>query len=183
MNALGDHPFARGLREHWSDMQRRRQRQRDCTAATRPTADHNHGEEQVTTEHDNDVDGGIFVPPVDIFNTANNWTLHVSVPGAKKEDVNVHWDADRSTLAISGLVYRPGDEEFLNTLVAAERRVGLFERKVQLPPPGGVSRDEDGEKEEVDADNITARMEDGILVVVVPKVEKEWTEVKKVDIE
>jgi len=68
-------------------------------------------------------------------------------------------------------------------LVSGERRVGLFERKVQLPPFGGVARDAEGEKEEVDADHITARMEDGILIVVVPKVEKEWTEVRKVDIE
>ena len=81
------------------------------------------------------------------------------------------------------MVYRPGGEEFLKGLVSGERRMGLFERKVMLPPFGGGSRDAEGEKEEVDADNITARMEDGILIVVVPKVEKEWTEVKKVDIE
>lgn len=180
MNAFADHPFARGLREHWAEMQQHRRQRRDRAAAAE------NGQEQgQATNHNDDSDGldsGTFVPPVDIFNTANNWTLHVAVPGAKKEDVNVHWDADRSTLVISGLVYRPGDEGFLNTLISAERRVGLFERTVQLPPLG-VSREEDGEKEEVDADHITARMEDGILVVVVPKVEKEWTEVKKVDIE
>lgn len=176
MNAFADHPFARGLREHWAEIQQHRQQRHDQAAAS------NRGEQPSQAQHSHDDDSGTFVPPVDIFNTSNNWTLHVAVPGAKKEDVNVHWDADRSTLLISGLVYRPGDEEFLNTLVAAQRRVGLFERRVQLPP-AGISHNEDGEKEEVDADHITARMEDGILVVVVPKVEKEWTEVKKVDIE
>ncbi|KAM7209280.1 HSP20-like chaperone [Naviculisporaceae sp. PSN 640] len=176
MNAFADHPFARGIREHWAEIQQHRQERRGQAAAS------TRGEQPAQTQDNHDDDSGTFVPPVDIFNTSNNWTLHVAVPGAKKEDVNVHWDADRSTLLISGLVYRPGDEEFLNTLVTAERRVGLFERRVQLPP-AGISHSEDGEKEEVDADHITARMEDGILVVVVPKLEKEWTEVKKVDIE
>lgn len=176
MNAFADHPFARGLREHWAEQQSHRQGRHARAQAA--------GEEQVASPGDEEGDSSeTFVPPVDIFNAAGCWTLHVAVPGAKKEDVNVNWDADRSTLGISGLVYRPGGEEFLNTLVSGERRVGLFERKVQLPPFGGVARDAEGEKEEVDADHITARMEDGILIVVVPKVEKEWTEVRKVDIE
>lgn len=80
-------------------------------------------------------------------------------------------------LRVAGVVHRPGDEEFQATLVRGERRVGAFAREVVLPP--------DGEKgnEEIDADAITAKMEDGVLVVTVPKVEKEWTEIRKVDIE
>ncbi|KAH7170981.1 HSP20-like chaperone [Dactylonectria macrodidyma] len=118
-----------------------------------------------------------FAPPVDIFDTERAFVLHVALPGAKKEDVGVNWDADRSVLNISGVVHRPGDEEFLNTMTSSERKVGVFDRNVTLPPPGADERDE------VDGLGITAKMEDGVLVVTVPKAEKEWTEVRKVDIE
>ncbi|KAK0618306.1 hypothetical protein B0T17DRAFT_509852 [Bombardia bombarda] len=168
MGAWANHPFAQQMRTYIENAAR--------AAGVAPSAANN--------DNDNDRDAPAagfeqaFVPPVDMFSTPVGWTLHVAIPGAKKEDVGVHWDADKSTLAISGVVHRPGDEEFLSGLVSGERRVGLFERKVQLPPTGG----DDKNKDEVDAERITAKMEDGILIVVVPKVEKEWTEVKKVDI-
>lgn len=95
---------------------------------------------------------------------------------------------------------------------SAERRVGYFERLVKLPPPETVEQarrwrgkrpqqsraEDDGEdaekdddlmdfeeegREEIDVEGITAKMEDGILIVTVPKVERGWTEVTKVDIE
>lgn len=117
-----------------------------------------------------------FIPPIDVFSTPTAYVLHVALPGAKKEDVGVNWDAEKSELNVAGVVYRQGDEEFLKTLSKKERKVGVFERSVKLPPG-------EEEKEEVDGDNITAKLEDGVLMVTVPKVEKEWTEVKKVDIE
>jgi HSP20 family protein len=123
-----------------------------------------------------DEDDQSFTPPVDIFSTPSTYVLHVALPGAKKEDVGVNWDAEKNELNVAGVVYRQGDEEFLKTLTNKERKVGMFERNVHLPLP-------EEEKEEIDGDNISARMEDGVLIVTVPKVEKEWTEVKKVDIE
>jgi HSP20 family protein len=48
---------------------------------------------------------------------------------------------------------------------------------VALPPEGVEERDE------IDSFGITAKMEDGVLVITVPKVEREWTEIRKVDIE
>ena len=118
-----------------------------------------------------------FSPPVDVFNTKDAYVVHVALPGARKEDIGVTWNPDAGTLDVAGVVHRPGDEVFLETLAAGERRVGLFERSVALPPAGAE------DKADVDGFNITAKMEDGILVVVVPKLEKEWTEIRKVDIE
>lgn len=119
----------------------------------------------------------IFVPPIDVFSTEDAYILHIALPGAKKEDVGVNWDADKGVLNVAGIVYRKGDEEFLKTLSQSERKVGIFEREVRLPPGNE-------EKEEVDGDAITAKLEDGVLVVTVPKVEKEehWTEVKRIDV-
>jgi len=125
----------------------------------------------------NDADSeNTFTPPIDIFSTEKQFVLHVSLPGAKREDVGVNWDEDKGVLNVAGVVYRHGDEEFLQTLSQAERKVGVFDRAVKLPPGNG-------EKEEINSDAITAKLEDGILVVTVPKIEKEWTEVKRVDIE
>jgi len=109
--------------------------------------------------------------------------LHVALPGAKKEDVGVNWDVEKSELNVAGVVYRGGDEEFLKGMVSGERRVGVFERAVGLPPAAEAREKKD--EVEIDGDNITAKLEDGVLVVMVPKIEKEkeWTEVKKVDIE
>ena len=115
------------------------------------------------------------MPPVDIFSTEKAFVLHVSLPGALKEDIGVNWDGEK--LNIAGVVYRPGNEEFLQTMTSSERKVGMFERSIKLPPVGS------DEKDDIDGLGITAKMENGILIVTVPKTEKEWTAVHKVDIE
>ncbi len=115
-----------------------------------------------------------FTPPADIFDTPDAYVVHISLPGAKKEDVGVNWDADKSELNIAGVIYRPGDEEFLKTLALDERKVGVFDRKVKLGSKANPAN--------VDADGIGAKMEDGVLLVTIPKTE-EFVDVKKVDIE
>jgi HSP20 family protein len=76
----------------------------------------------------------------------------------------VDWDIEAKTLKITGVVYRPNvDEEMLKSLVHDERRVGFFDRKVLL--------DEETMKSKVDEEqDITAKLEDGVLVVKVPKI-------------
>ena len=115
-----------------------------------------------------------FTPPADIFDTPDAYVVHISLPGAKKEDVGVNWDADKSELNVAGVIYRPGDEEFLKTLALDERKVGVFDRKVKLGSKANPAN--------VDSDGISAKMEDGVLLVTIPKTE-EFVDVKKVDIE
>ena len=115
-----------------------------------------------------------FTPPADIFDTPDAYVVHISLPGAKKEDVGVNWDADKSELNVAGVIYRPGDEEFLKTLALDERNVGVFDRKVKLGSKANPAN--------VDGDGIAAKMEDGILLITIPKTE-EFVDVKKVDIE
>jgi len=116
-----------------------------------------------------------FSPEADIFDTTDSYVIHVSLPGAKKEDVGVNWDAEKSELSIAGVVYRPGDEEFLKTLAMDERKVGPFERKVRLGTRANPAQ--------IDSEGITAKLEDGVLRVEVPKLETGFVEVRKVDIE
>ena len=116
-----------------------------------------------------------FTPPADVFDTEDAYIVHVSLPGAKKEDVGVNWDADKSEISVAGVVYRPGDEDFLKTLALDERTVGVFEKKIRLGSRASPAQ--------VDVDAIAAKMEDGVLVVQIPKLDREYVEVKKVDIE
>ena len=123
-----------------------------------------------------DTTGGKdFSPPCDVFDTEDAFIVHISLPGAKKEDVGINWNADISELSVAGVIYRPGDEDFLKTLAMDERQVGVFERKVRL---GSRAR-----PAMVEIDEISAKMEDGILVVKVPKLDSEYVDVKKVEIE
>ena len=119
--------------------------------------------------------GKDFAPEADIFDTEDAYVVHMSLPGAKKEDVGVNWDADKSELNVAGVIYRPGDEDFLKTLALDERKVGVFERKVRLGSKQSPAQ--------VESDGISAKMEDGILMITIPKIDKDFVDVKKVDIE
>lgn len=116
-----------------------------------------------------------YAPDADVFDTENAFVVHISLPGAKKEDVGVNWDAEKSELSVAGVIYRPGDEEFLKALAVNERKVGPFEKKIRLGTRASPAH--------VDADGITAKLEDGILRVEVPKLDAGYVEIKKVDIE
>lgn len=167
MAALANHPAAQQVREYIERLQR-------------GTANNNNDDDRAMTPGSSDDEDGMdatFSPPLDLFEQSDRWVLHLAVPGAKKEDVGVNWDADRSVLGVSGVVYRPGDEQFLQGLVSGERSVGLFSREVRLPPA------EKETKEEVHSEGIEAKMEEGVLVITVPKVEKDWTAVKRVEIQ
>lgn len=181
MRGFMAHPFFRNLRDQ-------------AERYYHPTAADNTNNTRAAAEADDS--NNTFAPPIDIFNTPEAFILHTALPGAKKEDIGVTWNPQSRMLRIAGVVHRPGDEAFLQTLTSVrERRVGVFEREVKLPPEGdddNAEKKKDGDAaaaaaEDVDVDvdgfGITARMEEGVLIVTVPKVEREWMEVRKVDIE
>ena len=116
-----------------------------------------------------------FVPEADVFDTETAFVVHIALPGAKKEDVGVNWDTEKSELSVAGVIYRPGDEAFLKTLALNERKVGPFERKIRLGTRANPAQ--------IDADGISAKLEDGVLRVEVPKMDSGFVEVRKVDIE
>ena len=121
----------------------------------------------------NDPDAD-YVPPVDVFDSPAAFVIHVSLAGAKKEDLGVTWNAEESSLHVAGVIHRPGDEALLKTIAMDERDVGAFERNVRLGDRTHPAA--------IDADNITARMEDGVLIVEVPKAQG-FVKSKKVEVE
>lgn len=110
-----------------------------------------------------------FVPRADVFDTANEYVVHVSLPGAQKSDVSVDYDAQESTLRLAGVTHRPEfNEELHDAMVTNERRreVGVFERTIKLNA-------RDRQSVVVDQEKISAKMVDGVLIVRLPKAEGE----------
>ncbi|KAJ5937686.1 hypothetical protein N7454_004028 [Penicillium verhagenii] len=112
----------------------------------------------------NDID---FQPSADVFDTPAHYIVHVSLPGAKKSDVNIEYNTEESVLRLTGTVHRPNmDESLQQGLVMEERarEVGTFEREIRLgsrcaPAP-------------VIVEGIVAILEDGVLNVTIPKIEE-----------
>ncbi|OCT49596.1 hypothetical protein CLCR_06995 [Cladophialophora carrionii] len=117
-----------------------------------------------------------FEPRTDIFDSPEEYTVHVSLPGAKKSDLGVDWDGEHSVLRVAGVVHRPGvDEEMMSRLVVdgRKRETGVFEKTIRLGTTKAPAA--------VDVEGISAKMVDGVLVVRVPKVEKRFTKEVRVD--
>jgi HSP20 family protein len=99
--------------------------------------------------------GRVFVPAVDIFETPETLVLVADMPGVSGDQVRL--DLKENHLTLYGTVGPPrGAGE---ALVAQEYYVGDFQRDFQL---GSL----------IDQSKIEATMKDGVLRLVMPKVEK-----------
>ncbi|KAJ5879801.1 hypothetical protein N7455_003266 [Penicillium solitum] len=111
------------------------------------------------------AEGVDFTPSVDVFDTPAKYIVHVSLPGAKKSDLSIDYDADESVLHLAGVVYRPGVNEDMHQALVMEERgqhVGVFEREVRLGTRVAPAF--------VVVDGISAKLEDGVLNVTLPKI-------------
>lgn len=97
-----------------------------------------------------------FTPHVDACETEKGYEIEVALPGIRKEDINIDFQEGR--LSISGerrFEKREGDGRRYQML---ETQYGTFNRTFYLP-------------DNVNPDMIKAQMQDGILMVTVPKDE------------
>ncbi|WP_456323668.1 Hsp20/alpha crystallin family protein [Hydrogenimonas sp.] len=109
-----------------------------------------------------------FVPTVNTREDKDAYVVEVDLPGVKKEDIKVNIDPEKRTLTISG--ERKFKEEVKkDDYYKIESSYGKFMRTFALP-------------ENVDADNIDAKTEDGVLTITIPKVKKEEKEVKEIPV-
>ncbi|MEJ7643938.1 MAG: Hsp20/alpha crystallin family protein [Chryseolinea sp.] len=97
-----------------------------------------------------------FVPKVDILENDKAYEIHVAVPGLSKEDFKI--DLNDNFLTVSG-ERKFSKERTGNNLHVVETQYGNFGRSFALP-------------ENVDASNINAAYNNGILVITLPKDEK-----------
>jgi len=111
---------------------------------------------QMVQQGPSDGNGGLpFVPPVDIEETEDAWIVEAELPGVKPEDVNV--EVRGAELAIAGEIKEREREGILRRRT---RKVGEFDYHITLPG-------------EADAENIDARLHDGVLTVRIPKPDQE----------
>ncbi len=96
------------------------------------------------------------VPAVNIKEGEKDFSLELSIPGFKKEDFNIEVDNDVLTISSEVKAEKETKEE---NYTRREFRVSSFKRAFTLP-------------ETVDAENINASYEDGILKLTLPKKEE-----------
>jgi len=108
---------------------------------------------------------GNFIPPVDVYEDAQQLVLKLEVPGIKQEDLDVR--VENQTLTVKGERKFEKDEKEEN-FHRIERRYGNFTRSFTLP-------------QTVDATAPKATYEDGVLAITLPK--KEAAKPKQVKVE
>lgn len=96
-----------------------------------------------------------FTPRTDILETNTAYELQLSLPGVRKEDVQIEMDGDRLLIAGERKVNTEGNEEKYHLV---ESFYGKFSRSFVLP-------------DQAQKEAIEATMVDGILTVKVPKNE------------
>jgi len=96
-------------------------------------------------------------PETDVVETEREIRVIVEMPGLKRDNIEV--DVENNVLTIRGEKKEERTEGEQGKWHLAERRYGTFARSFVLP-------------RDVDADNIQARFEDGVLSVSIPKSER-----------
>ena len=108
------------------------------------------GRNRTTDDHQSVAD---WVPAVDVVEEKERYVLRADVPSVSVDDIDV--SMDNGVLSVAGerrAEERGGDAG----LQRIERATGRFFRRFTLP-------------ESVDADNITAKCNNGVLEVAIPK--------------
>jgi len=100
---------------------------------------------------------GVYFPPVDVYEKADEMVIKVGIPGVKKEDVEV--SLLENTLTIKGQRSKDTDvrEEDYYYL---EQHYGSFSRSITFPV-------------ELDPEDMKASYKDGVLEIIIPKSKKE----------
>ena len=97
-----------------------------------------------------------WVPPVDILEQADGIRITAEIPGVNPADVEI--SVEDNVLTIQGAKQQAAEEK-TERVHRYERAYGAFERTFTLPST-------------VDASNIKATYDNGVLTVTLPKVER-----------
>lgn len=111
--------------------------------------------------------GGISSPRVDIYQTQTDVVVKAEIPGVSKDDLNLY--IDENSVRLSGQAKKESEFKEEN-IYRAERYYGSFSRTIQLPV-------------EVKSEKAKAEYKDGILSIVVPKLEPSKPKGRRIDIQ
>ena len=96
-----------------------------------------------------------FMPNADIFETKDDLTVVLEMPGVDRDNINI--SVENGVLTVEGTI-NFGKYEGLQP-VYSEYNVGPFRRSFRI-------------SSRIDQDNINAEMSDGVITLVLPKVEE-----------
>jgi len=111
--------------------------------------------QEVATEAEQIRPGTVYTPDVDIFESDKEITLLADMPGVTSDELTI--DLRDDVLTLSGEALSNGEKTEKPLVV--EYGVGKYYRQFTL-------------SEVVDQEKITAELKDGVLRLVLPKVEK-----------
>jgi len=103
---------------------------------------------------------------VDIRDEGDAYLLEAEMPGVKKENINIDIEGGNLTISVN---QDEQSEEKRENYVCRERRASAMRRSFSL--------------ENIDADKISAKMENGLLSLRLPKMEPSKPVGRKIDIE
>jgi HSP20 family protein len=103
----------------------------------------------------------ISTPEIDIKENANQYTVLVNLPGADKKDISVTLHGQR--LNIKGKQdYKKQNRDAMGNIIFQARQSGRFQRGITLSKP-------------VDQNKMKTRLENGVLIIIIPKVQNsQW---------
>jgi HSP20 family protein len=101
-------------------------------------------------------DGATFAPAMDVRETRDGYTVQVSLPGVKPDDINIQYQQGMLTISGETRTDTSSDE---GAYRVRERRFGQFSRSVSLP-------------DSIAGDRAEASFEHGVLTLNVPKAEE-----------
>ena len=110
---------------------------------------------ELQTDAEQTRPGLVFTPAVDIFESDQEITLLADMPGVTSDGVTL--DLNNDELKITGEVERQGSEK--ETFLLREYEIGRYHRHFNL-------------SDRIDQGKISASMKDGVLRLVLPKVER-----------
>jgi HSP20 family protein len=113
------------------------------------------GKQEVATPAEQTRPGAVFTPAVDIFETEHAITLVADMPGVEGKALDIDLRDDVLTLSGEVPAYNNNGEEDL----LIEYEVGKYYRQFTL-------------SEVIDQSKIDAQLKDGVLRLMLPKVEK-----------
>ena len=116
-------------------------------------------------DHDTEVVTSDWVPAVDVKEEDNRFVIYVDVPGVEARDIEV--TMEKGVLSIRGERKHESTEEH-EGYKRIERTRGNFYRSFALP-------------DTADADGISAKGQNGVLEIVIPKQEK--VQARKISVE
>ena len=104
------------------------------------------------------VPGKHYIPYTDIFETEDALMVVMEMPGVERSDVNIH--VEKNVLSVEGRI----QFSKYDTLkpVYTEYNIGHFSRSFAL-------------SNEIDQQGITAKVDDGVLALTLPKVKEATT--------